>query len=410
MRFFSLLWLALVLVVWTGLAAPLMVQAQTPFALTNIGQPIDSQDARMVGRGGWGMAEYDSLNPGFLNLASLTALRHVAVKFTAYGEKADNSDETGSRTTHRTLIPDIQVGLPIIAGRLAFTAGIEVGRSSEYRTLTAKTWEVWGDSLVGNEQFTREGTLWQVPLGLSWEVVNGVSVAGALGLVNGTIRETVNNFFIEPVGVTGTPLYQSNARVQEDEFTGQRTTWSVRIGSAKKLAVGASWTPAHDLDVKRKIALGGVGARAQSTWTMDLPATYRGGFKAWISDRWSLGGDVSLEKFSDFSGNTDWRQDMVDEYEFSFGLERKIAFLRHGGKNNLPLRLGGRYRRWGFLVGDEEVQEKTISIGTGFPFHNKMGMLDLALSYSMIGDQAKNGMESKIWRMTVSVTGLEKWW
>jgi hypothetical protein len=386
------------------------VQAQTPFALTGIGQPVDYQDARMIGRGGWGMAEYDSLNPGFLNVASLSALRHVAIKFTAYGENANNSDSAGSRTTHRTLIPGIQVGLPVIPGRLAFTGGIEVGRSFEYRTLTPMTWNVWADSLVGNDQFTREGSLWQVPLGLSWRVFDGLSLAGTVGLVNGSIRETVNNFFIQPVSITGSPLYLSNGRVEEDEFSGHRTTWSVRLGSEKSVALGASYTPAHNLDVKNKVAMGGVGARAESEWVMDLPVSYRAGIKARLSDRWSVGSDATLEKFSDFNGNPDWSPGMVDEYSVSFGLERKISFERHGGRGNLPLRLGARYRRWAYLVGDEEVEERTFNVGTGFPFHNRMGMLDIALSYSMIGDLEKNGLNSNIWRMTVSVTGLEKWW
>ena len=52
----------------------------------------------------------------------------------------------------------------------------------------------------------------------------------------------------------------------------------------------------------------------------------------------------------------------------------------------------------------------TFSAGTGFPFGQKMGSLDLGVSYSMIGSLADNGLESRIWRLTVSVTGLERWW
>ena len=146
----------LVLVVLVQLVVAGTAQAQSVFSLTNLGQPIDSNDARMIGRGGWGMAVQDSLNPGFLNVASLTALRHVAVKFTAYGEKNKSSDENGSRTTHRTLIPDIRVGLPIIKGRLAFSTGIQLGRSFEYRTLTTTTWVTDSDTLTGERQFRRE--------------------------------------------------------------------------------------------------------------------------------------------------------------------------------------------------------------------------------------------------------------
>jgi hypothetical protein len=34
----------------------------------------------------------------------------------------------------------------------------------------------------------------------------------------------------------------------------------------------------------------------------------------------------------------------------------------------------------------------------------------VAVSYGLIGDLEKNGLESEIWRLTISVTGLERWW
>jgi len=392
------------------MALPSVVMAQSPFALTNIGQPIDSEDARMMGRGGWGMAVSDSLDPGFLNVASLSALRHVAVKFTASGERTASEDGFGTRTTHRTLIPNIRVGLPIIKGKLAFSTGIEVKRSFEYRTMTEFTRYVFEDEITGNEQFLREGTLWQVPMGLSYEVVDGVSLGATVGLVNGSIRESLTDFYLQPSVSGGTPLYLSSGSTQEDEFTGTMTTWSLHLGSPNTLAVGASMTVAHDLDVNRKISLAGVGAKAESQWNFDLPETYRGGFQARLSDRWRVGGDATLQLFDNFEGNADWADDTIKEYSASLGFERVISFKRHGGKNNLPLRFGVRYRRWGHLINGAEVKEKTISVGTGFPFRRKMGMLDVALSYSMIGDVATNQMESNVWRMTVSVTGLEKWW
>ncbi len=410
MRDFKVILSIMVLALTVGFVLPGVVSAQSPFALTNIGQPIDSNDARMMGRGGWGMAVYDSLNPGFLNVASLSALRHVTVKFTAYGEKNKSDDVHGSRTTHRTIIPDIRVGLPLIKGKLAFSTGIEVKRSFEYRTMTPLTWYAMDDTLTGNQQFLREGSIWQVPMGLSWKIAKGVSLGATLGLVNGTIRESLTDFFLHPATASGVPLYLSSGTVQKDEFTGRLTTWSLHLGSPNSLAFGASYTPSHDLTVNRKVSLGGLGDRNYSQWTLDFPDTYRAGFQAKISDRWHLGGDATLQTFGDFKGHADWAEDTIDEYTVAFGLERKIAFQRHGGQGNLPLRFGVKYRRWGYRVNDAEVEEKTFSLGTGFPFRQKMGMLDVALSYSMIGDEAKNGRESNVWRMTFSVTGLENWW
>jgi hypothetical protein len=61
-------------------------------------------------------------------------------------------------------------------------------------------------------------------------------------------------------------------------------------------------------------------------------------------------------------------------------------------------------------VGGEVVEEKWINVGTGFLFGQNLGELDVALSYGMIGDLEKNGLETSVWRLGVSVTGLERWW
>ena len=95
--------LPVLLLVW-GVSLPAL--AQTPFALYNIGQRTTIDDARMVGRGGWGMAVSDSLNPGFKNLASLYSLRHLVLKFTGYGDNIESRDTRGERKNSRVYTPD----------------------------------------------------------------------------------------------------------------------------------------------------------------------------------------------------------------------------------------------------------------------------------------------------------------
>jgi hypothetical protein len=399
--------LALLLLAGTSLA-------QTPLALRNLGQRIDPEDARMVGRGGWGMALSDSLNPGFKNLAGLSSLRMVAVKFTGFGDHVTSEDGLGNeRTTNRTFSPDIRAALPIIKGKLAFSTGFEITRSNQYSTLKEMTWYAWDDTLTGNEQFIREGTLWSVPFGLSWEVRPGLSVAGTVGLVRGTIRESVVQEFQTPntgAVVNPAPLYGTNARVQEDEFTGTATTLSVLARPFPGFSLGASWRQNHSLDVDRKVSLGNVGERYFDEWAYNFPDEYRVGMQWRIKGRWHLGADYQAMEFTDYHGRDDWKDDLGDEYTLNVGLEREQGFERHAGSANLPLRLGYQYRQWGYRVAGEPVTEQFFSVGTGFPFRRKMGNLDVALSYGIIGDTTDNGVSSKVWRFTMSFTGLERWW
>ena len=92
------------------------------------------------------------------------------------------------------------------------------------------------------------------------------------------------------------------------------------------------------------------------------------------------------------------------------GFERARGTERRGGMGNLPLRLGGAYHRWGYKVGGEPVEEMSFSAGTGFPFGRDSGQLDVAVTWGQIGDLGVNGQRSDLWRLSVTVIGLEAWW
>jgi hypothetical protein len=101
---------------------------------------------------------------------------------------------------------------------------------------------------------------------------------------------------------------------------------------------------------------------------------------------------------------------MRDETSVSAGIERTAAHQRRAGWSNLPLRCGVQTRTWAYKVGGQAIKETTFSVGTGFPFRQNLGQLDVALAYSLVGDLADNGLDSRIWRLAISVSGLEKWW
>ena len=400
---------ALAAVVAAGLlAAGGAASAQTPFAMQNLGQRIVPDDARMTARG-FGMTVTDSLHPGFKNVASLAALHHVAIKFTAYGENGDHEDASGRRETYNTYVPDIRVGLPVRKGRLAVTAGFSVFRAEHFQTRVDTTWEAFGETIIGNHQFVREGSLYTVPLGVAWQPVGGISVSATLNLVRGATRDAAADFFRLPAAGPR-PFYQPNSVVSEDEFSGTSTTFGALLAPGRRLRLAAGWTPAYTLDVVNETVLQGVAARTPTSYSLSMPAEYRLGAELGLFGRWRVGGDAFYASYTELAGRADWEPAMEDEYAWSAGLERIQARERRGGAGNLPLRLSAGYRRWAYAIGGQPVDEWTWAGGTGFPFRGDMGQLDLAISHSRIGGLQENGHESSVWRLTVSVTGLERWW
>ena len=396
-----------------ALLAPVTAaRAQTPFALQNVGQRATADDARMVARG-FGMTVTDSLHPGFKNVSSLSSLRHVALKFTGYGEQVDSRDATGERRTYRTYSPDVRIAVPVFKSRLALTAGFSVDRNTAYHTLrdTAVQPPFWDPpedepdaTLDGRYEFVREGSLYTVPLGVALQALPGISLGASLNLVRGSNVDASSEYLRPPT------VYVNTTVVAEEIYTGTSTTLALLLAPGRRVRAGISWTPAHDVEVDRKVELEGVAERARSTFTMRMPQEVRAGVEARILGRWRIGADAHFAEFSEYRGREDWEQTMRDEYAWSAGLERIQARARRGGLSNLPLRIGTGYRRWAYTIGGAPVEEWTYAVGTGFPFRGDMGHLDLAVSWSQIGDRGDNGYESEIWRLTVSVTGLEAWW
>jgi len=185
----SLLLVALVICggLWVGSA-----HAQSPMAGRNIGQRISPDDARMTGRGGWGMAIADTTHPGFKNTASLSYLRHVVLKYSGYGELADSETVNGTRRTSGVYSPGLQVAVPVIKSRVGLTFGFSMVGSTRWRSAQVDTsFEMDGSQIDGAVGVSREGTRFNVPLGLAWRVVGGLSISGGINLESGSIREEV---------------------------------------------------------------------------------------------------------------------------------------------------------------------------------------------------------------------------
>lgn len=417
----STMMIAAALLATLALATAGTARAQTPFALRSVGQRLADGDARMLGRGGWGLAVADSLDPGFKNLASTAWVRQLSLSLTGYGEMGDHDSPIGSRRTYRTYVPDVRVALPIRKGELAFSAGFKLERSTGWQTKVDSTWTVWpgadwSDELSGNAQFQREGSVFKVPLGLAWRPSPMFAGAAALNLERGSMRETLADYFVEPAETDGDPIYRPVVAVAEDQFSGTSTTLSGLFLPVPGLRVGVNWTGSHTVDGRRKSEIGGVSGRVYNEYEITRPAELSIGLAAAVGGRWELGGDMrrqdwrKLEAPAAWLAEEGWQDQLVDELQIGFGLERLRGNVRRGGASNLPLRIGASWHRWPYRVGGNEIIERSLSVGTGFPLRGGNGHLDAALTYGLVGDEGDNGLRSRYVRLAVSVTGLEAWW
>ncbi len=385
------------------LMAAAAARAQNPFALVGPGEDISASSARVAGRGGWGMAENDTLSPSFLNPAALGDLRHLAVMFGGFGETSVAESGRLERRSYRTFLPEVRLAVPLRKGRLALHGGFSVRRSMQYRTEVATTWD-WEDTEVrGFERIIREGTLFHVPLGLGWRAAPWLALGAGVEWVRGPVREELAQVVVDTFGAV-----LPNSLIEEDIIDGVTPTFSVLLEPGGPLSLGLSYSLAHDADLQRKVSLGGVAGRLTSDGTVHLPDEARAGLQLDLGSSWRLGGDAKLARWSQFTGIASWEAIVRDEWTFAVGLERKLGFQPLGRGSIVPLRAGYAWRRWAYDVGGSPIDEQTWSVGTGFPLSNRMGTIDVGISYFVLGDEAENGSQTRGWRLALSVTGLER--
>lgn len=385
-----------VLLACAALAAT--AQAQTPFSLRGLGQNIEAGTARDWGRG-WGLADRDTLTPGSLNPAALADLRFLQLLFAGTSERTLDDGPVHDRVSWRTTLPNVRLAVPLRAGVLAMQTGFNVKRSFLYETLTIDEVERFDQVFSVEETYRRSGNLFEIPIGLAWRPLSDLSVAASVNLVRGPVEDRI----IQTFG--GGPLV--NDFSGRAELEGHSVTLSA-LWSAGPLSLGAVVTPGYDLDVERTVSLAAVAGAVVSTEQVAMPADYRAGLAFDLGGGWRLGADGTFASFGDIGDGSIWGPGLRDEWSAGVGLERRLLRSDRGRDYRIPLRVGFVMRRWGYEVGGAPVDERVLSVGTGVPFRDWLGTIDLSLSYAWIGNEADNGLQSRALRLGLSISGLER--
>jgi hypothetical protein len=217
--------------------------AQTPFSLVNLGANLEIYDARTEGRGGWAMAETDTLIPSFKNVASLVGLRQVAISFSGFGETLDTVEGPVSRDLSRVFTPHVRAAIPLLGGRGALSAGFQARRATQYETLNKTSLVFEGETILLDELFVREGTQFDIPLGIAWRLERRLQAGLGINLVRGSIRESLGELFFDSSGAEVTYSFLPTSRLQEDELSGTQTVFALLATPHPRLGLGFQYKP-----------------------------------------------------------------------------------------------------------------------------------------------------------------------
>lgn len=373
-------------------------EAQSPFSLRGLGQNVEAGTARDWGRG-WGLADRDTLAPGTLNPAALADLRFVQLLFTGMGERALQEGATQDRVTWRTTVPNVRLAVPLRSGSLAMQAGFNIKRTFVHESFTTYDVERFDQTFTVEETYSRSGNLFEIPLGLAWRPLADLAVAASFNLVRGPVEDRIVQLF------GGGALV--NDYVSRLELEGHTVTVAA-LWTAGPLSLGASLTPGYDLDIERTVSLAAVAGEVVTEEQVAMPPDYRAGLALDLGGGWRLGADGTYAAYGEIGDGSAWGPGLRDEWSIGVGLERQLLRSERGRDYRAPIRLGFVMRRWAHEVGGAPVDERVVSVGTGVPFRNWLGTMDMSVSYAWIGSDADNGFQSQALRLGLSISGLER--
>lgn len=384
-----------------------VARADSIFGLSFFGAPIPVGDARIIGRGGMGLAYRDSINSAVLQATQLPDLARVTVGVTNLYERRGSKDEFGSLKRWGLVTPSIRAGFPVF-GRAGIGLGFTARRSTQW-TLERP----YAEDSDTVEIIEREGTQFDVPLLLGVRLHPKLVVGTGLHLERGTVRMR----YVLDLALAGET---DPIETREDVYDGMTPELSVALYDVGPLSVAGHWIAGFDADVKvsqRGVALSN---REDSARTDTMPARWGVGTRLELGSQWSLGADYAVEKWSEYEGRSftydengvfdpdGTVQSLQDETEWRVGLERES--VRVGLRYTTPLRVGAYSRRWHYQLRGNDVTEWGVTVGTGITLRAGWARTDFAIGYSRIGDTGENDATESVLRFSLSVTGGERWY
>jgi hypothetical protein len=386
-----------VLVMTAALLAPARPEAASVYSMLLLGEAVESGDVRAVSLGGSTQLFVDSLGVNQLNPALLARIPRVSIGAAQYlAVDQGRSDDYKERDVSFTF-SNVRVVFPI-SGLVRLAIGYS-GRYDPDGSFSLR------DSTQGGDGFTqtykKSGGLFSVPLTAAFNLTRYASVGLTISLERGLVQERWDVVFDKPTFLPG-------AGFKEHDLDGTGYGGAIVLYPVSGLTIGAMVESAieYDAEVFEKYTQTALDTSYSATLT--LPARVSAGLTWQLGNKFMFLASAARRDFADFQGLGFLAGTLQAEESYSIGAEylRGVSVL---GKR-LPIRAGFNYQRFPMEYPQgERVSKYLVSLGTGIPIRGSKGKVDLALVFGKDGSISANGIEDRLFRVYLGITGGEAW-
>ncbi|HEX5132762.1 MAG TPA: hypothetical protein VFX92_09775 [Candidatus Krumholzibacteria bacterium] len=373
---------------------PIRARAESIFGINLLGEHVDTGDARMIGLGGFVQLVDDSLGVLQYNPATTAWVKRVTFGVAGYVSSDANKSADFEEKTISTKITGLTFAFPLFRNTLSASFGFR-GRYDPDGTFAVPMTTSEGDAY--ENRFERSGGLWTVPMTLALDGGRFGKIGGFYTLDRGSIED---KWIIDFTG----PATADAVSTQNREFSA--SSWGVGavVRPLRRVSLGLMYEAAVDYDVQVDESYTNSGANTRYNESMTLPARWTGSATLRPGGGFVVHAGASVSDFEKFDGVSFPAGRLAREETVALGME----YRRHGQR--LPLRAAARYEQLPYTLPEgENIQRRSLALGTGLLFRDRRGRMDIALQFGQTGSVNTNTYEDRFVRFFVSITGSEEW-
>jgi hypothetical protein len=387
-------WLVVVL---ATLLAPAASRAASVYSMVLIGEAVESGDVRAISLGGSTQLFVDSLGAVQSNAALLARVPRVTIAATQYLAADQGRSEDYSRRDVSFTFSSFRAVFPV-----ASLVCLSVGYAGRYEPDAA--FALRGVTDGGNQYtktFNKTGGLFSVPFTASFDVTRLASVGLTVSLERGTVQERWDVVFDEREFTPG-------AGLRRHDVSGTGYGAAVALYPVEGLVIGGTWESGIDYDAEVYEKYTQSALDTSYGGTMTLPPRMSAGLTYRWADRFMVLASAARSDFAEFEGLGFPADRLGREEKYCVGFEY-LEGVRLRGRR-VPLRLGFNYGRLPFEFPEgQKVTRYLVSLGTGMKIRGGKGRLDVAVVAGTSGSLGENGIEDRLFRVYLGVSGSEAW-
>ena len=372
--------------------------ADSYYSSFGLGIPQYPVSVASAGRGGAGIAvrephTLNMMNPSTLQLEGMTT---IALKVDY--QVVNNQFAEKSAYTRNGNAAGFAFAIPVYSFFSAY-AGLKPLASSRYMV----SYQIDNELASYERQVSGRGGLTAANAGFQLQALKWLSLSAVANFNFGTYSEIWETQFEED-------LYLNSSDDISSHIYGIGYSIGLYVKPIKQFSLGLIYNSATSLSIENQIIPGTGVALAMSEQNCRYPQSFGAGFSIPL-DKFVFAADMYFEQWSEFEIDGMKNRKMTDFWRTSAGFEYVSTLDQTKSYyKRIFYRLGGHIAQLPYLDPDDKaVSELFISAGLGFPFHENMGRLDVALQYGKRYESLSDGYEETIYRLVGSITSSERW-